>query len=554
MSNGQARVANSRPTTALNFLLLHRQLHLKNQAASSLPPPTLTHFHMASWLSNTIDDPALRSSIEGLIQSYPDSASVIRDLISYFQNKIASSSDNDDEREHKKRRVNLPTTKSSLTITACIPDISFQLPARKRFDLVITPTHLALINSKTEDIEYQFAVNDFQLGACVPTPGPSSSKASTFALFLKRPETDPVVFNVPHKGELVIQRSTYQEKASDNDKHQHIIRLLAMEARIKMTTPQKDTYRSSGVSSAGQRANEDYVNAYLKAKEGSLYFLPEGILYGFKKPTVFFPLSCISSTVFCSITQRTFDIALTIRKGHRPLGSSLGIAKSDEEETRIDFSMIEQSEYAAIDEYIKKAQINDRSLDEEFKAPEPKAVKEIEQPAQQQLAAAEEDEEQDQDFEPSESEEDPLEYDSEAGSSDEERQQGEEEEEDEEEETIDGNDEHEGGQTQQRQQQPVPRRRPVAEADEEDIEHTDNEDDFDEVEQDLDGDHVMSEGEAEEEEIEEVLEDEEDEEDDDRSETIGSTSEDEDKDLGYHSHSRRHDELEEAEDELEESD
>lgn len=514
------------------------RLHLKTPGRVSIPSNLIRNFAMASWLSDAIDDPTLRNSVEELIQSYPNSSSVIRQLIDYFQNKIASSSD-EDEREHKKRRVSLPATKSSLTVVACIPDISFQLPARKRFDLVITPTHLALTNTKTEDVEYQFVLNDFQLGACVPTPGPS--KASTFVLFLNTPDTDPVVFNVPHKGDLIIQRSTHHEKASDNDKHQHIIRLLSVEARIKMTTPQKDTYSSSGVSSNGQRANEDYISAYLKAKEGNLYFLPEGILYGFKKPTVFFPLSCIASTVFCSITQRTFDIALTVRRGHQPLGSSLGLGKTDDD-TRIDFSMIEQSEYAAIDDYIKKARISDRSLDEEFKAPETKAAKEAKEQktSNAQELADEDEEEQDQDFEPSESEEDPLEYDSEAKSSDEEGSEQIEDTDDE---------DQEGIQSQ--------RGRHVAEADEENIEHTDNEEDDIEAEQDAEGDHIMSEGDAqdeeEEDEVEEVLEDEEEEEEDDRSETIGSTSEDEDKEHGYHSHSRRH-EMEEAEDELEESD
>ncbi|KAI9315090.1 histone chaperone Rttp106-like-domain-containing protein, partial [Dichotomocladium elegans] len=162
--------------------------------------------------------------------------------------------------------------------------------------------------------------------------------------------------------------------------------------------------------------------AYLKAKEGSLYFLPRGILYGFKKPTVFFPFSCIASTHYCGIMQHTFNIALVLHKGQRPLGSTFASSPSsskDDEEITVEFSMIEQSEYSGIDAYIKTTGINDKSMSEELRAPEVK-TKNAESSTQftTQELNDDDEEENDDDFHPSDDDEDPLEYDSEAESSD----------------------------------------------------------------------------------------------------------------------------------------
>ncbi|KAG1060136.1 hypothetical protein G6F42_028073 [Rhizopus arrhizus] len=127
--------------------------------------------------------------------------------------------------------------------------------------------------------------------------------------------------------------------------------------------------RSTGVSSTtGKLEDRSHVIGYLKAKDGFLFFLPTGILFGFKKPTLFFPISSLASTVITNITQRTFDLTLTLRPESKVLGSAGFRTTKEGDDDTVQFSMIEQSEYGGIEAYTKKLNINDHSMAEERKA------------------------------------------------------------------------------------------------------------------------------------------------------------------------------------------
>lgn len=387
---------------------------------------------MTSRLSDSIDDPQLRESVERLITAYPDSFGVIRDLISYYSAKLSSLSNDTEEREHKKRRIDSAPSISSFDIIATIPEVSCQIPARKKYNLIVSTTHLVLVNSKTNEVEHQYPLNEFQLGTCVPSPGPT--KAFVFSLFLAQPDTDPLVFTVSPKYDIIppsAMAAAYSDGSDETPRA--LIALLMQKAGIRMITQQRNIYVSSGTSATtGKPSDEDrfHANAYLKAREGSLYFLPQGILYGFKKPTVFFPLDSIASTVFRGITQRTFDLVVSLKPGRRPLGSSLSFGGDD---GQVEFSMIEHTEYPGINDYIQKLKINDKSMSEENRAPE--AAKAASDENGRRRIHADEDEENDLDFRPSDQEEDPLEYDSEA-IDDEDEEMGTEEDQAEEEENI----------------------------------------------------------------------------------------------------------------------
>ncbi|KAF7731458.1 hypothetical protein EC973_000266 [Apophysomyces ossiformis] len=364
---------------------------------------------MASWLVESVDDPQLRDSVNNLISRHPDSQTVVQALVAYYNAKLST-----DEPRPKKRKID----ESSGSIIATINDLSFQQPTRKKYNLIVTPSHLQIALSGSEVIENEWPAEHFSLGVYVPTPDKPSH---TFALFRKQASEEAIVFTVQDKGSITIKRANQPDETVDKDKHTVIARLLMENARINFTTPDTQSFRSTGVSATTGKPQERYhVNAYLKTKEGSLFFLPSGVLFGFRKPTLFCPLSSISAIAVNSVTQRTFD--LTIKMAKIPLGSATKQVTEEEEGMSLPFSMIEQSEYEGINAYINKTGINDRSMDEELKAPEPKSRKDgltgdgddTDGRAMDTKAMEEEEEEQDEDFEPSEEEEDPLEYDTDA--------------------------------------------------------------------------------------------------------------------------------------------
>jgi hypothetical protein len=377
---------------------------------------------MTAWLDESIDDPNLRQSVQDLMQSYPASTRIIERLVRYYDNKPS-------ERDAKRRKIEASALSNNEILR--IIDISFQLPARKKYDIVITTTHLLLYNSKTDTIEYQYDLNDLSPlgGACVPSPD-KATKSFTYVVFLKA--DDCIVFSTQDKGDIILKRPQEADETLSTDKHEKIAQLFSTYTRVPMTQPSKEYFRSTGVSaSTGKLEDRSHVVAYLKAKDGFLFFLPTGILFGFKKPTLFFPITHLASNVITNITQRTFDLTLTLKPGCQVLGTAGFRTTKEGDDDTVQFSMIEQSEYGGIEAYTKKLGINDQSMAEERKAVTTKHednYSEDEDIKGKGKAAAsmteqqqhhEDSEENDEDFEPSDDDSDPLEYDTDAASEDE---------------------------------------------------------------------------------------------------------------------------------------
>ena len=89
---------------------------------------------------------------------------------------------------------------------------------------------------------------------------------------------------------------------------------------------------------------------------GYLFFLSTGILFGFKKPLVFFAFENIDSISYTSVLQRTFNLNIVARP------------TSSDETQELEFSMIDQADFAGIDAYIKKHGLQDASLAEARRA------------------------------------------------------------------------------------------------------------------------------------------------------------------------------------------
>lgn len=81
-----------------------------------------------------------------------------------------------------------------------------------------------------------------------------------------------------------------------------------------------------------------------------MFFLENGIFFGFRKPLSFFPFSEIESISYTSVLQRTFNLNITIRPS------------PDADTQEIEYSMLDQQDFAGIDEYVRKHQLQDASL------------------------------------------------------------------------------------------------------------------------------------------------------------------------------------------------
>ena len=89
---------------------------------------------------------------------------------------------------------------------------------------------------------------------------------------------------------------------------------------------------------------------------GYLFFLSTGIIWGFKKPLYVFSFDHISSISYTSVLQRTFNLNIATD------------SPNNDNPQEFEFSMVDQADFAGIDTYVKRHQLQDASMAAERKA------------------------------------------------------------------------------------------------------------------------------------------------------------------------------------------
>ncbi|ROV92202.1 hypothetical protein VMCG_09298 [Cytospora schulzeri] len=120
-----------------------------------------------------------------------------------------------------------------------------------------------------------------------------------------------------------------------------------------------------------------HVKAFRGSKDGYLFFLPNGILWGFKKPLLFLPLDRIVAVSYVNVLQRTFNMVVEVDVSHAPVQEKSpnqqqpGAPWTDDNDDdgmkteEIEFSMIDQEDYQSIDEtYVRRHGLHNRSMAE----------------------------------------------------------------------------------------------------------------------------------------------------------------------------------------------
>ncbi len=102
-----------------------------------------------------------------------------------------------------------------------------------------------------------------------------------------------------------------------------------------------------------------HVKAFRGSKDGYLFFLPNGILWGFKKPLLFLPHERMTSVSYTSVLQRTFNLSIEV---------DVSVPGEEDRSEEIEFSMLDQEDFAGIGEYVNRHGLKDKSMAEQRKA------------------------------------------------------------------------------------------------------------------------------------------------------------------------------------------
>ncbi|KAK4151729.1 hypothetical protein C8A00DRAFT_45130 [Chaetomidium leptoderma] len=270
-----------------------------------------------------------------------------------------------------------------------VKDISVTAPQRKKYDLCLTKNFLYARASGTsvpaqgivypwKDIEHAFYLPApdkaqaqynyvlFPRGSYLPTAKQANANPSD-----RQQTPEPFVFTVPatapKPGSVAGPSSKAAEAVSDTYSslfHWALTTSMRTAGNHSCRLTASDPKLFHSVARQPHRPNEKavHVKAFRGSKDGFLFFLPTGILWGFKKPLLFLPLDRIVAVSYTNVLRTTFNMVVELDT------DVLGDANSFIEK-EIEFGMLDQEDYRGIDEtYVRRHGLADRSMADQRKA------------------------------------------------------------------------------------------------------------------------------------------------------------------------------------------
>jgi hypothetical protein len=231
-----------------------------------------------------------------------------------------------------------------------IRDLSFQTPLRKKLNVIFTQSHLQAHSVAKQELAVTF--NKINHVICVAAPDKTAKTWNFVIIYQDNDINEAIVFGVPDTiAKTAVASTTYTLDPITSYKSV-LITAFKKIYNIIVVEPSAEEFASPIPLPGRPKEPAFHAVSHRGAKEGFLYFLATGILYGFKKPVLFFPLDMIREVTFTNILQRTFNLVVC----------------TEENVEGEEFGMIDQALFAGIQGYTVKHGIQDASLSEERKA------------------------------------------------------------------------------------------------------------------------------------------------------------------------------------------
>ncbi|KAF8418590.1 hypothetical protein EV426DRAFT_317063 [Tirmania nivea] len=251
---------------------------------------------------------------------------------------------------------------------ATLPDLSFSVPQRKKFTLVLTASGVAATVPATGKVEWSVEWNKIKTICLLPVPE-KAVRQMNFVIFPHGAEgvdpatskLDAAVFTIPENAAPKVSSGpALPDSIHDAGSYQSLLTSLFnnhVPTSAKVVSPVKSEFQSAVPQPHRKGEPAFHVKAHRGTKEGYLWFLESGVVWGFKKPLMFIEFVRIDSVSYTSITKRTFNLNI-----HIHCGKDAG--EDEEKGEEVEFAMIDQADYTGIDAYIRKHRLNDASMAE----------------------------------------------------------------------------------------------------------------------------------------------------------------------------------------------
>ncbi|KAF1960069.1 Rtt106-domain-containing protein [Byssothecium circinans] len=301
----------------------------------------------------------LRKRVHAAIDQNPTQSTLFRDISTYILNQTSQTTT---EPAPKKRKLEDSKGAQNLASTAIkawrsYPGVSFSIPQRKKFTL-------ELVDSKKDggiraigadgSVEFGIPWRDVDQVFCLPVPEKAKRQHNFIVLpvhgdgvnpvpdHLKTSPPEPIVWTFEEAtGKNIVEGEDPGPGPMAEAIHHCLIQAGTGKAVI---FPEPDEFQSAIPQSHRKGEKAFHVKAHRGSKEGYLFFTSVGILYGFKKPLAFFDFASVTAISYTNVLRNTFNMVITTQTGD------------------IEFSMLDQDDYAGINEYVQKHGLQDASM------------------------------------------------------------------------------------------------------------------------------------------------------------------------------------------------
>ena len=244
-----------------------------------------------------------------------------------------------------------------------VADVSFSIPQRKKLNLSINKSASAGLCAVNGSGTSEFGVNWDCVRDIVCLPVPEKAHAQyNFCILSAATDgiaTDQIVWTIP---DAVPKDGTFVGLTTSRpgETYRTLLITFLNEAlkpyKKRVVEPDKKEFASQVVQAHRKGKPAYHIKAFRGSKDGFLFLLPNGIFWGFKKPLEFFSFDAVDSVSYTSVLQRTFNLNIAAR------------ATADAEPQEFEFSMIDQADFAGIDDYVKRHELHDASMAEQRRA------------------------------------------------------------------------------------------------------------------------------------------------------------------------------------------
>jgi hypothetical protein len=258
------------------------------------------------------------------------------------------------------KKPKLETSGSSLYT---IHGISCSAPVRKKLDVTITTDSISLVHATSHDIEAVRSLKDLNRAFLLPTPGKLKPH---FTLILMNDGTSSTGANPADLSHVIFGvdaaltsslKTTAHGSSPSSTTHPKNSSTLPILLEFASHLPSDFSFHDASREKFRSNVFKDEcgVTAYLGAKEGHLYFFKEGILWGEKKPCMWYAVNDIALARAWSATGKVATLHLE-QTVDRPESKAEEEAEEEELPPSIEFTTIDGRELDGIKKWVSSVQ------------------------------------------------------------------------------------------------------------------------------------------------------------------------------------------------------